>query len=435
MFNFFDNDFKLYAPKASYPQQKSNVNKILNSIKIIEDLIKSNIAIINNDDKYKKKVIDYQQIINQIKTDIRYYNYNYLSSNNANILKILDDIYKDIYNFVSNCKLKDSNLYNHEYYIKKISDLYDDYDYINCNLKDKEIIQNPDVQSYCEYLDDLCIQIHYLFDESKINMIKKNIDIKSLKDSYEYINKVINEYKKLINKLKNNKMAIDEEEKSIDEPKTQEIKQSNYQREDIKKIEKDNDWELFNSYKYQKQNKDNTIISGFLNIYKQDNNDSRLLKFEFVFDNNNYFSVMIKKDYNIVNLYFENNGFDPLFKYDKLEYIKLYSENLKFYYDEAYKILEFMANKSDDFYKFVQNRGSSNQEGIKEIQQFIDNLKIIYSNVPNIDKHIKRIFTDLINHEYIEKNSLDYDIVYNPINQLKKKYNDPQIWKLNNFKI
>ena len=266
-------------------------------------------------------------------------------------------------------------------------------------------------------------------------MIKKNIDIKSLKDSYEYINKVIGEYKKLINELKNNKMVIDEEDKSIDEPKTQEIKQLNYQKEDIKKIEKDNDWELFNSYKYQKQNKDNTIISGFLNIYKQDNNDSRLLKFEFIFNNNNYFSVMIKKDYNIVNLYFENNGFDPLFKYDKLEYIKLYSENLKFYYDEAYKILEFMANKSDDFYKFVQNRGSSNQEGIKEIQQFIDNLKIIYSNIPNIDKHIKRIFTDLINHEYIEKNSLDYDIVYNPINQLKKKYNDPQIWKLNNFKI
>lgn len=433
MFKFFDDDFKLYAPKAIYPQQKSNVNKIINSIKIIEDLINSNVVIINNDDKYKKKVIDYQQIINQIKTDIRYYNY--LPSDDVNILKILDDIYKDIYNFVSTYKLKDSNPYNHEYYIKKISELYDDYDYINCDLKDKEIIQNPDVQSYCEYLDDLCVQIHYLFDESKINMIKKNIDIKSLKDSYEYINKVIGEYKKLINELKNNKMAIDEEDKSNDEPKTQEVKQINYQKEDIKKIEKDNYWELFNSYKYQKQNKDNTIISGFLNIYKQDNNDSRLLKFEFVFNDNNYFSTMIKKDYNIVNLYFENNGFDPLFKYNKLEYIKLYVENLKFYYDEAYKILEFMADKSDDFYKFVQNRCSNNQEGIKEIQQFIDNLKVIYSNIPNIDKHIKRIFTDLINHEYIEKNSLDYDIVYDPINQLKKKYNDPQIWKLNNFKI
>lgn len=488
----FSPEFDFYIPKPQRSTYKSKNSEILYFIGQLEELIKSNIQLFKENQQTYRKIKSYQDIIKQLKSSSYYYMSNSRYSEIKNILlSIHESINKEL-NEIKDRKQNEETEEKYKELITKISKTFDDFYNLNekindCNLNFSLISEDKKklIISICNYLNDTYNSFVYIFSVKNFDFVKRTISLKDLSDFYDCVKKTYEEYniliieilntqeikKSVISKLMNDKDKTQDEatpELSSYEPvkclnipqngittetSKQEINNSPpiktskfvYQekqdetkqdkdieiKENVNESENEVDWKLINELFYYSG--DNVI--GHLKVFKQNDKESRLIKFEMLVEKTNSFNTMIYKNYNIVNQYLELKGFDPVFKYDKLEYITSYDSDYDKKVADADKLIKFIIADSENFYNTIINKDKTIQKGIKEIQSIIYGLIVKYSDIPDINEHVKRVFTDLINHEFVEKKSLDYAIVYYPIDQMKKKYNYPEIWKLENYKF
>lgn len=272
-------------------------------------------------------------------------------------------------------------------------------------LNTKNIQQNKDEWKNIKIIDDFIYsppekQIKFSYDKQK-EETDNDEEIEKIKETKETCK---------------NETDIDEcIEEDIEEKEKEEI-------------EKDKDeWYNISSFNY----------SVFKYVGKLDikiNEENTLYKFFFSFNYDNGFDKYIKKDYCIVNNFFEQHNLNQVWNTNELSFVQKI-ENEFNQFTEAFKYLQFMMKNEYDFIKFVESRPSFIKEGKNEIQKFIDNMINSHSNIHNFNQIFKDIFKNYLNHEFVERNSLDYILIYTPLDNLKKTYNEPDIWKIENFKF
>lgn len=244
----------------------------------------------------------------------------------------------------------------------------------------------------------------------------KNIDLKILKECENCLNLMYNNLIKLLDNCK----------KQSCQQKPQSLKPNN--KEDVNMVEEDEEWINCGAYTYYGQNLDSKKAAQ-LNV--KHNKNKSLLRFDFLFYKN-MFDIMLRKDYKIVNQYFESKGLDPLMNDNKIYYVEVL-KNPQEQINKALKYLNIMVDGEEDFKKFIQFQPNHIKKGIEAVQRFINMTLENYADVHDFKFCFKNLFNGYLKHEYVDKNSLDFLLIYVPLNDLKKKYNNPEIWKFENF--
>ena len=288
-------------------------------------------------------------------------------------------------------------------------------------LNTKNIQQNKDEWKNIKIIDDFIYsppekQIKFSYDKQK-EETDDDEEIEKIKETKETCK---------------NKMDIDD---CIEEDIEEDIEEKDI--EDIEDIEKEKEKEEIEKDKDEWYNISSFNYSVFKYVGKLDikiNEENTLYKFFFSFNYDNGFDKNIKKDYCIVNKFFEQHNLNQVWNTNELSFVQKI-ENEFNQFTEAFRYLQFMMKNEYDFIKFVDSRPSFIKEGKNEIQKFIDNMINSHSNIHNFNQIFKDIFKNYLNHEFVERNSLDYILIYTPLDNLKKTYNEPDIWKIENFKF
>lgn len=250
----------------------------------------------------------------------------------------------------------------------------------------------------------------------------QNIDYEHLMLSEKVLTKL---FEKLLESLNDEKNKM-----------TQEIGEENKnKKEDVNMTEEDEKWIFCSSYQYYENNNLNNY--GTMVVYY--NNNKTLIRFCFNFSDNyqNQFKTEIVKDYKKVNQYFDIHKLDQIWNSEKLEYVKPLDNNTislqNKLINNAIEYLKFMIDHNEDFKSFINSQPNMIKKGIEEVQRFINITLENYSDVHDFKFYFKKLFIGYLKHEYVDKNSLDFLLIYAPLNDLKKIYNDPKIWVIKNF--
>lgn len=187
---------------------------------------------------------------------------------------------------------------------------------------------------------------------------------------------------------------------------------------------------------YTKSSLNYSVSDKIGNLDIQINNMNTVYRFIYSFNYDNAFDKVIKdkKDYQVVNNYFEKFKLQPVWNTNELSFVQK-MENEYTQFTNAFNYLRFMMTHEFDFIQFVENKPKKIKSGIVEIQRFINEMKESYSDVHDFKDIFKIIFTNYLKHEFVEKNSLDHLLVYYPLDKLKKIYYEPEIWKIENFEF
>ena len=215
-------------------------------------------------------------------------------------------------------------------------------------------------------------------------------------------------------------------------------------------IEDDNDFDIEMNNKQEKQdiNKTNTkhidndwVIKSTSN-YSVSNNigqlviltniENTLFKFTYEFNYDNEFDKCIKKDYQIINQYFEKHNLLSVFNINELSYVQKI-ENEYEQFNSAFNYLRFMMIQEDDFKEFVNKRPNKINDGIIQVQKFINTMIESFNDNHDFKEVFKHVFINYLNHEFVEKYSMDKILVYYPLDKIKEYYNEPEIWKIENY--
>lgn len=221
----------------------------------------------------------------------------------------------------------------------------------------------------------------------------------------------------------------DEEEEEIESPDDIEMNISDIQ--DIKQKNTENqekdEWFNKSSFNY-------SISNNIGKLEIQINKENTLYKFIYCFNYDNAFYEYIKKDYQVINNYFENFKLPSIWNTCELYFVQRI-ENEYSQFTQAFNYLRFMMTNEQDFIKFVDNKPKKIKSGIIEVQRFINNMKEFYSDVHDFKEIFKKVFINYLKHEFVEKDSLDHLLIYYPLDNIKKIYYEPEIWKIENFEI
>ena len=461
----YQNIIKQIKSSCYYYMSNSRYSEVKNILSSIHESVNKELNEIKEKKQNKEAEDKYKDLISKIsKIFDDFYNLNEKINNNNINFSLIDEEKRKSIIYICNYLNETYNSFVYIFSVKNfdfikrtisLKDLTDFYDCINETYKEyndliTEILNTQQIKKSTEFMkddDDLNdSQDETALDLSNCESDSDNTpgeimldpsDQKFIK-SCAFPASIIKDYKTyekpdLTNQQFKTPIKTPEFIYQEKQQQDQEIKQTKdiELKENVNEPENEVDWKLINELFYYSGDK----VNGHLKVFKQKDEKSRLIKFEMLVEKTNCFNIIIYKNYNIINQYLELKGFDPVFKYNKLEYITTYDSDYDKKVADADKLIKFIIADSDNFYNTIINKDNTIKQGIKEIQSVIDSLTAKYSDIPDINNHIKRVFTDLINHEFVEKKSLDYAIVYYPIDQLKKKYNYPEIWKLENYKF
>lgn len=185
---------------------------------------------------------------------------------------------------------------------------------------------------------------------------------------------------------------------------------------------------------YTKSNFNYSVSDKIGNLEIQVNRVNSVYRFIYSFNYDNEFKKIIKKDYQAVNNYFEKFKLDPVWNTNELSFVQKI-ENEYSQFTNAFNYLRFLMTHELDFIQFVEDKPKKIKHGIIEVQRFINNMKESYSDVHDFKDIFKTIFSNYLKHEFVEKNSLDHLLIYYPLDNLKKIYYEPEIWKIENFEF
>lgn len=296
----------------------------------------------------------------------------------------------------------------------KIQQIKKDFDSIVLKYPKQDILDN--VQQYVQMDKTLNSFINYFCNH------KQNIDYKTLKECEKYLSLMFEKFLESLNNEKNKTIQNTKEE-------------NKNKKEDVNMTEEDEKWIFCSSYQYYENNNLNNY--GTLTVYY--NNNKTLIRFCFSFPNNyqNQFKTEIVKDYKKVNQYFDIHKLDQIWNSEKLEYVKPLDNNIMSLQNKlinnAIEYLKFMIDRNEDFKSFINSQPNMIKKGIEEVQRFINITLENYSDVHDFKFCFKKLFIGYLKHEYVDKNSLDFLLIYAPLNDLKKIYNDPKIWIIENY--
>lgn len=201
-------------------------------------------------------------------------------------------------------------------------------------------------------------------------------------------------------------------------------------KEDVNEIDESEIWVYNKSFYY---NGRMTKERGILNVYV--NKTNTLIKFVYDFFYNNQFKQQIKRDYKIINQFFDIFKMEQLWNSENLEYIKVLNNpnDYNILLKNAIEYLKFMVEYNKEFTSYIDNKPQVIKKGITEVQRFINLTLDNYSDVHDFKYCFKKIVKDYFNHEFVDKNSLDYLLVYVPLDKLKAIYPEPKIWVFDNY--
>jgi hypothetical protein len=378
---------------------------------------------------YVKK-INYNDEIQKI---INYYDLQFSKySNNTNISKYKQDIDK-IKNLISKNNLDEKSIMTIYYYLANI---YDEiYEYLETSNDNENNIPTKIQKTGRLFNEEKNVET------KKSNCIDENIqeNEENKIDTDDIIDKTIDQFMNIFdnnivndktdnNKIKNN-FNTDQLVSTPLTTKTKKINNTeNNENKKEEKVKKENVNEI----------EENTDIENQTMVYWYKGEDNyltikcteRLIKVIFVLDDNNVFK---NSDIVLVNNYLSSQKLN-IELMENLIYNSVIDNEYEKIIDSI-KILKIFIDNQEDFKKFIAEMTKKDDNIKKEIQNLIDNIKQKYSFIPNIENHIKRIFNDIIKHEYIDKNTLDFEIIYKPLYEILKNTNDKNIKNIDNYKI
>lgn len=188
-----------------------------------------------------------------------------------------------------------------------------------------------------------------------------------------------------------------------------------------------NEWVVKSTSNYSIGNKIGQIVI-------LSNIENTLYKFTYDFNYNNAFKKYITKDYNLINQYFEKHNFNQIWNINELSYVQKIDDEYK-QFNLAFNYLIFMMTNEEDFKKFINQRPDKIKEGIIQVQKFINTIIDSFNDNHDFKEVFKHVFINYLNHEFVEKNSMDKILIYYPLDKLKEIYNEPEIWKIENYEF
>lgn len=262
------------------------------------------------------------------------------------------------------------------------------------------------------------ILINRMFEEIEDNA--RFATINQLKECKDFI---VSHFEKLKEDIK------ETHKEDLQDMEMEEIKNVN-KKEDVNEIDESEIWVYNKSFYY---NGRMTKERGILNVYV--NKTNTLIKFVYDFFYNNQFKQQIKRDYKIINQFFDIFKMEQLWNSENLEYIKVLNNpnDYNILLKNAIEYLKFMVEYNKEFTDYIDNKPKVIKTGIQEVQRFINITLDNYSDVHDFKYCFKKIVKDYFNHEFVDKNSLDYLLVYVPLDKLKAIYPEPKIWVFDNY--
>lgn len=308
------------------------------------------------------------------------------------------DKIKDEFIKISKTITRDFVMKNHEAYTTSYFAINKFYNYIN-----KRKYYNEE-------------ELNYLYNnvyDSITNLLSVN-NTKSIKTD---------DYEKKINDMLDDIRIEDDNDCDIEMINKQSEEKQDINKTNIKQI--DNDWVIKSTSNYSVSNKIGQIVI-LTNI------ENTLFKFTYEFNYENEFDKCIKKDYQIINQYFEKHNLQSVFNINELSYVQKI-ENEYEQFNLAFNYLRFMMIQEDDFKEFVNKRPNKINDGIIQVQKFINTMIESFNDNHDFKEVFKHVFINYINHEFVEKYSMDKILIYYPLDKIKEYYNEPEIWKIENY--
>lgn len=265
------------------------------------------------------------------------------------------------------------------------------------------------------------VLLNRMFNEIEDNHYYATIN--QLKECKDFI---ISHFDKLKEDIKESRK---QDNQDLDMEEIKEVKNIN-KKEDVNEIDESEIWVYNKSFYYTGQI---TKERGILNVYI--NKTNTLIKFVYDFFYNNQFKQQVKKDYKIINQFFDIFKMEQLWNSENLEYIKVLNNanDYNMLLKNAINLLKFMVDYNKEFTNYIDNKPKVITKGIQEVQRFINLTLDNYSDVHDFKYCFKKIVKDYFNHEFVDKNSLDYLLVYVPLDKLKAIYPEPKIWVFDNY--
>lgn len=310
------------------------------------------------------------------------------------------DKIKDEFIQISKTITKDFIIKNHEAYTTSYFAINKFYNYIN-----KRRYYNE------EELDYLYNNVYDAIN-NLLSMISSNT--KSTKT---------NDYEKKINDMLDDIHIEDDNDCDIEMTNKQSEEKQDINKTNTKQI--DNDWVIKSTSNYSVSNKIGQLVI-LTNI------ENTLFKFTYEFNYDNQFDKYIKKDYQTINQYFEKHNLQSVFNINELSYVQKI-ENEYEQFNLAFNYLRFMMIQEDDFKEFVNKRPDKINDGIIQVQKFINTMIESFNDNHDFKEVFKHVFINYLNHEFVEKYSMDKILIYYPLDKIKEYYNEPEIWKIENY--
>lgn len=330
----------------------------------------------------------------EIKTD------NMLSINDSVVRQYISEVdkIKDEFIKISKTITRDFIMKNHDVYTTSYFAINKFYNYIN-----KRKYYNE------EELDYLYNNVY----DSVTNLLSA-INTKSVKT---------NDYEKKINDMLDDIHIEDDNDCDIEMNNKQSEEKQDITKTNTKQI--DNDWVIKSTSNYSVSNKIGQLVI-LTNI------ENTLFKFTYEFNYDNQFDKYIKKDYQTINQYFEKHNLQSVFNINELSYVQKI-ENEYEQFNLAFNYLRFMMIQEDDFKEFVNKRPNKINNGIIQVQKFINTMIESFNDNHDFKEVFKHVFINYLNHEFVEKYSMDKILIYYPLDKIKEYYSEPEIWKIENY--
>lgn len=332
----------------------------------------------------------------EIKTD------NMLTINDSVVRQYINEVdkIKDEFIKISKTITKDFIIKNHEAYTTSYFAINKFYNYIN-----KRRYYNE------EELDCLYNNVYDAIN-NLLSMLNSNT--KSTKT---------NDYEKKINDMLDDIHIEDDNDCDIEMTNKQSEEKQDINKTNTKQI--DNDWVIKSTSNYSVSNKIGQLVI-LTNI------ENTLFKFTYEFNYDNQFDKYIKKDYQTINQYFEKHNLKSVFNINELSYVQKI-ENEYEQFNLAFNYLRFMMIQEDDFKEFVNKRPNKINDGIIQVQKFINTMIESFNDNHDFKEVFKHVFINYLNHEFVEKYSMDKILIYYPLDKIKEYYSEPEIWKIENY--
>ena len=399
--NFYD------IQSAKYPE-----DEIINKYK--NDITKIKYILAKNSNNKKSKMTIYYYLLN-IQDDIE----NYLATKQKTKNSTPESVKKNNTEVKKTGRLENEESDNEmtEEETDEIEKTEDDDNYSNYDNEDmQEEINEEEKEKSSNDNDEINNAINQFMD------IVSNYSTKDYNKEKDN-NKEVDKEKIISTPLKSTKpKKIENDEQSNNNQTSNDgkINITNVKKEYVNQVEQNNDTKIQTLFYWYKGEENYLTISC----------TERLIKVVFIVDDTNIFK---KSNIKIINDYLATQKINIELT-DNLTYNSIIDDE----YDKyilCIKVLKILVDNQEDFKKYIEEINKKDDNLKKDIQDLIDNIKLKYSFIPNIENHIKRIFDDIVKHEYIDKNTLDYEIIYKPLYEILKNSNDKEVKNINNYNI